>query len=106
MYSNGFLKLASASPKLKTGDVKFNVNEILKCLKEVNNKKASFAVFPEMCVTGYSVNDLLFQEYLYEEELKGIDYLLKNNEFDGVFIIGAFLKVNDALSAFPPVLSK
>lgn len=97
MYSHGFLKLASASPKLKTGDVKFNVNEILKCLQEVNNKKASFAVFPEMCVTGYSVNDLLFQEYLYEEELKGIDYLLKNNEFDGVFIIGAFLKVNDAL---------
>ena len=64
MYSHGFLKVASASPKLICADIDFNVSEILKCLEEVENKKASFVVFPEMCITGASVNDLIFQEYL------------------------------------------
>ena len=81
MYSHGFLKVASASPKIKTADIMYNVNEILNCLKEAEERKVSFIVFPELCLTGASCFDLMNQEYLYQENLKGIDYLLNNNHF-------------------------
>ena len=97
MYSHGFLKVASASPKLQTGNVKFNVNEILKCLEDAQGKKASIVVFPEMCIVGYSVNDLLYQEYLYQEAQAGLKCLLENNTFDGIFIVGTFFKLYDAI---------
>lgn len=97
MYSHGFLKVASASPKLRCADIDFNVKEILKCLEEVENKKASFVVFPEMCITGASVNDLLFQEYLYEESQAALKHILNTTTYKGVYILGTYFKLNDAL---------
>ena len=97
MYAYGFLKVAAASPVLKTGDVLFNVKEILKGLDEVNKNKADIVVFPEMCICGYSVCDLVFQEYLYQDTLKGIKYLLDHNTYEGVVIVGTFVKLKDAI---------
>ena len=97
MYSHGFLKVASASPKLRCADIDFNVKEILKCLEEVENKKASFVVFPEMCITGASVNDLLFQEYLYKESQAALKHILNTTTYKGVYILGTYFKLNDAL---------
>ena len=97
MYSHGFLKVASASPKIKTADIMYNANEILNCLKEAEERKVSFIVFPELCLTGASCFDLMNQEYLYQENLKGIEYLLNNNHYNGIYIFGTFIKVNDLL---------
>lgn len=97
MYSHGFIKVAAASPVLKTGDAMANVKEILNLLKEVEKKNVSIVVFPEMCICGYSIGDLVFQDYLYRDNLVALKYLRDNNTFKGVAIVGTFFKINDRI---------
>ena len=97
MYSNVFLKVALASNNLKVGDPFYNANEILKVLDEVKEKNASIVCFPEMSLLGYTVNDLVFQSYLYNDSIDALEYLLENNTYDGVLIIGSILVMNDVV---------
>ena len=106
MYSKGFIKVSAASPILHTGDCMFNIERIIENLKEIETKKVDIVVFPEMCVCGYSVADLVFQDYLYDDTIKAIDYLLKNNPFNGVVIIGSFFKIRDSILNCACVIQK
>ncbi|HKM29944.1 MAG TPA: NAD(+) synthase [Bacilli bacterium] len=97
MYSNGFLKVAAASPVSRVGDPMFNVKEMLKLVEEAKLKEASFICFPELCVSGYSIGDLVFQKYLYDDCLEAIKYFLRSNTFKGVVIFGAYVFINDVI---------
>lgn len=95
MYYKDFMKIACVSPKVSLGRPMDNVKEIINCLKEVND--TSIVCFPEMAITGYSISDLLFQEYMYKDNLEAIKYLLDNNPYKGVILVGTYIKVNDVL---------
>ena len=95
MFYKNFIKVAGISPKVKLGNPLDNVKEILNCLEEV--KDTSIVSMPEMAITGYSINDLLFQDYMYTDNLKAIKYLLDNNHYDGVILVGTYIKVSDVL---------
>lgn len=97
MYYNGFLKVAAASPKAKLGDSMYNVLSIIETLKEANKKNPAIICFPELCISGYSIGDLLFQKYLYDEVNNAILYLLDNNPFEGIVIFGSYVIINDTL---------
>jgi NAD+ synthase (glutamine-hydrolysing) len=97
MYYNGFIKVAAACSTTRLGDSMFNVKEMLNVLKEANKKNPAFVCFPELCITGYSIGDLLFQKYLYQESLTAIRYLLDNNPYRGVIIFGSYVIINDTL---------
>lgn len=97
MYFQGYLKVAAASPKARLGDPLYNVKAMVEILKEAEKRGAAIICFPELCITGYSVGDMLFQKYLYQDSLKAIQYLLNNNPFSGVIIFGSYLTINDTL---------
>ena len=69
MINNGFLKVACATPILKVGNPKFNISEILNMLKD---NKASVVVFPELCITGYTCQDLFYSSELLNESLEAL----------------------------------
>ena len=106
MYAYGFIKVAAVSPKIKAGDAKSNVEEILNLLKELKEKNPAIIVFPELSICGYSVADLHFQEYLYRDNLSALDYLLKNNPFSGIIIIGTYFISNDRIYNCSAVIQK
>lgn len=87
---NGMLKVSLISPKLEVGNPKSNVKEMIQSLKE---NRSMIAVFPELGITGYSCGDLFFQKSLFDDTLDSLSYLLKNNPFKGVIILGAPLIV-------------
>lgn len=94
MYKNGFLKVASVTPKLKVGNPHYNVAEMLNILKDVNS---SITVFPELGVTAYTCNDLFFQESMLRDVVDEIEYLLNNNPYKGILVIGAPLEIDSVL---------
>ncbi len=94
MYYNDFLKVAAITPKLKVANPKYNVDEMLRLLKQTN---ASLAVFPELGVTAYTCNDLFFQNSLLKETKREIKRLLENNPFEGIVIFGAPLEIEGIL---------
>ncbi|AIO19311.1 Glutamine-dependent NAD(+) synthetase [Candidatus Izimaplasma bacterium HR1] len=94
MYKNGFIKVASVTPKLKVGNPTYNIEEMLKILETV---ESSITVFPELSVTAYTCNDLFFQESLLINTKTAIAYLLQNNPYSGIVVIGAPLEVDGVL---------
>ena len=62
----GFYRLAAAVPRLFLADVKSNTQEIIKLCRTAAENGATAVVFPEMCITGYTVGDLVFQKHLLD----------------------------------------
>ncbi|MBR6454828.1 MAG: NAD(+) synthase, partial [Fibrobacter sp.] len=70
----GFYRIASVCPVLKVADTDFNTEEIIRCGHLAKNEGAAVAVFPELCITGYTCSDLFHQELLLQ---KSVSSLLK-----------------------------
>ena len=69
----GLVKCACFSPKIKVADVEFNKNSIIKNIDNAKSLGVELVVFPEMCLTGYTVGDLVFSDVL----LSGAENALK-----------------------------
>jgi NAD+ synthase (glutamine-hydrolysing) len=63
----GLVRVAVASPECRVADVEFNVQEIIRTLAQAAEAGAALAVFPELCITGYSCADLFYQPHLLEQ---------------------------------------
>ncbi len=94
MVYNGFIKVAAVTPKLKVGNPKYNVNEMLSLLEDI---KSSITVFPELGVSAYTCNDLFFQESLLNNVKESMTHLLENNPYSGILIIGLPLEIEGVL---------
>ena len=72
---DGFIKVSAVTPKVRVADPEYNCGEILARLEEEWKKKTKICVFPELCLTAYTCNDLFLQKALLDgakEELKTI----------------------------------
>ena len=67
---DGFIKVAACTPEIKVADVEFNKQQILKMIDECAREGVKIAVFPELCITGYTCQDLFFQGMLLDEALQ------------------------------------
>ena len=61
---DGFLKAAAAAPKIRVADPAWNALEICKALDSCYAQRAKLIVLPELCLTGYTCQDLFLQERL------------------------------------------
>ena len=66
----GFVKVAAITPKIKVADPQYNAAQIKIRLAEAYEKNAKVIVFPELCLTGYTCNDLFLQEILLKEAVR------------------------------------
>jgi len=94
VYHNGFLKVASVTPKLEVGNPTFNVSEMLTLLEQM---ESSITVFPELGVTTYTCNDLFYQSSLLNSTKEQIAVLLQKNPYKGILVIGAPLEIEGVL---------
>ena len=62
----GFIKVASAIPAVKVGDVIFNTQQIEEQIALAEGKGVEIITFPELSITGYSCQDLFRQQMLLE----------------------------------------
>ena len=51
---NGFVKVASVTPKIKVADPGYNAKEICRHIEEAAERGAKVIVFPELSLTGYT----------------------------------------------------
>ena len=54
----GFIKVASAIPSVKVGDVNYNTLQIEKLVSKAENQGVEIIVFPELAITSYTCQDL------------------------------------------------
>lgn len=69
---DGFIKVAAVTPDIRVADVAFNTEQICQAIDNAQREGAKIAVFPELCITGYTCGDLFAQDVLLERAKEGL----------------------------------
>ena len=94
----GYVKVATAVPRVQVANAKFNASEIEKEIIIADGKGVQIIVFPELCITGYSCGDLFTQQLLLEEAEMGLLQVLNNTrQLDVISIVGMPVALNNML---------
>ncbi len=95
---DGFIKVSAVTPKLQLANVNQNANEIIKVINELSKEKVKLIVFPELCLTGYTCQDLFFTETLLNGALNGLkDILEQTSNIKSLVFIGMPLKIENKI---------
>lgn len=72
VVKDGYIRVAALTPKIKVGDCVYNAEQIKKLIKAAYLNDTAVAVFPELCITGYTCNDLFLQDTLLGEAMEAL----------------------------------
>lgn len=104
---NGFIKVAAAIPSVKVADCSYNVQQIESLIAMAEGKGVEVIVFPELCITGYTCQDLFKQTLLLEQAETSILMLLDfTRKLDIISIVGVPVVVGDLLLNCAAVIQK
>ncbi len=94
----GFVRVATATPKLKVGNPGYNSDEILRLLREAQSHNTQAIFFPELSVTGYTCGDLFHNFELIEGAQAGLEKIRRASlDFSGILFIGLPMLVDNVL---------
>lgn len=65
-FNLGFVRAGVISPEMRVADVEFNTRAIIEAMRRAADAGCSVALFPELCVTGYTCGDLFYQSLLLD----------------------------------------
>ena len=65
-YRHGFLRVAACTITTSIGDPAANAEAVLQAARECHDEGVGLAVFPELTLSGYSIEDLLMQDTLLD----------------------------------------
>ena len=94
----GFVKVAAAVPAVKVADVEYNVQQIESLIAQAEGRGVEVIVFPELCITGYSCQDLFKEQLLLDRAESAILTLLDfTRKLDIISIVGLPVVINGLL---------
>ena len=94
----GFIKVAAAVPSIKVADVDYNIQQIESLAAQAEGHGVEVMVTPELCVTGYTCQDLFREQLLLDKAEEGIIRLLDfTHKLDVILIIGCPVVINSLL---------
>ena len=94
----GFIKVAAAVPAVKVADVEYNVQQIESLIAQAEGKGVEMIVFPELCITGYSCQDLFREQLLLDKAEEGLMLLLDfTRKLDVISVVGLPVVANGLL---------
>lgn len=103
----GYVKVASAIPSVRVGDVAYNVEQIENLVIQAEGKGVEVIVFPELSLTGYTCQDLFRQQLLLDRVEQGVMRLMDfTRKLDVIAIVGAPIPVGNLLLNCAVVIQK
>ena len=69
---DGYVRVEVVTPDIKVADCIFNTEQICSRIDKAYDAQVSVIVFPEMCITGYTCNDLFLQDTLLSDAQKSL----------------------------------
>ena len=92
---DGFIKVASITPRVRVADVAFNVESCLAAIEEAaGNRGAKVVVLPELCITGYTCEDLFWQDALLDAAERGlVSIAARTADIDALLLLGLPVRV-------------
>lgn len=85
---DGYIRAAAMTPKIKVADCRYNTEQIKELITKAYDNKAAIVSFPELCITGYTCNDLFLQDTLIDEAYNSLIDLKKyTGHYEGMAVV-------------------
>lgn len=95
---DGFLRIACATPTVRVADCTANAHGIIQMAIEASQNNANMIVFPELCLTGYTCNDLFLQDTLIQAAEQALSVILDATQnLDSVIMVGLPVRYHSSL---------
>ncbi len=93
IYAHGFARVAACTTKTAIANPAANARAILHAVRACHDKGVALAVFPELCVSGYAIDDLLLQDTLLDSVEQAIAVLREaSGDLLPLILVGAPLR--------------
>jgi NAD+ synthase (glutamine-hydrolysing) len=94
LYSHGFVRVAAAVPHVRIGDPAFNADRTIVLAREASEAQAALVIFPELGISGYSIDDLLHQVALLDAVVDAVSGIVAGSvSLSPVIVVGAPLRL-------------
>ncbi len=98
LYRHNFARVAVCIPEVRVADPAFNAARTIELLRQVVDRKAVIAVFPELGLSAYSCEDLFHQQALLDATGHALEQVVAASREVGVLaIVGAPLAIDARL---------
>ena len=96
--NQGFIKVAAGTPQITVADCQANTRAILELIHEMEEQHAKIMVFPELCITGYTCQDLFLQRRLLDRAWESLLTIAEETgEVDALIFVGLPMRMNGKL---------
>ena len=97
-YAHGFARVAAVTVPVAIADPTTNAQTILDAARELHEDHVGLAVFPELSLTGYAIDDLVLQDVLLDAVEDEVETLVAASvELMPVLVVGAPLAQGNRL---------
>ncbi|QQM67510.1 NAD(+) synthase [Actinomyces weissii] len=95
-YDQGFARVAAVTLPVVLADPVSNAQAVIEQARSLSAQGVCLAAFPELCLTGYSIDDLFLNEVLLQDTLAAIESLrAATAELGTALVVGAPLRVGN-----------
>jgi NAD+ synthase (glutamine-hydrolysing) len=89
-YAHGFARVAAVTLPVTPADPAANARAVIEQARACHADSVAVAVFPELCLSGYSIDDLMLQQALLEAVERAIaEVVAASTELSTVLVVGA-----------------
>ncbi len=107
MRTGGYIRVASAIPKVKIGGCRENAERIVALVREAAEQGVEIVVTPELSVTGYTCGDLFLQSELRRRSMESLEWIVESlREVEVVAIVGVPIEYRNSLYNCAIAISK
>ncbi len=98
LYSHGFIRAAVCIPRVRTGDPSYNTDRTVALARRASEAAAAIAVFPELGISAYAIDDLLQQDALLDGVEQGLERIRQvSSALSPLILVGAPLRLEHRL---------
>ena len=95
LHTHGFVRVATATPKVRTADVAYNAEGVLEQARKANERGVDLLLYPELCLSSYAIDDLHLQTAMLEAVERHLAGIVEASaDLAPVLVIGAPLRRN------------
>src|SRR3712207_2408011 len=98
LYRQGFARVAACTTHTALADPAANAARVLEVARRCHEQGAALAVFPELALSGYSIEDLRLQDTLLDAVEAAVDEMVEGSrDLLPLILVGAPLRHGDSV---------
>ena len=92
-YRHQFVRIGACVPQVAVAEPAKNADQALALVQKGDKAGVALMVFPELCLSAYAIDDLLFQDAVLDAVAAQVDRLIAaSKKLAPVFVVGAPLR--------------